>query len=214
MRVVQIANDAEVFWRGGGTRAVIEMLGTRRGREFDPTLVDVCRDHAATIFAGLDTVDAWSTVIEGCAPLDRTMDEDELLRALETFADYADVKSPWFLGHSRAVAGLAAEAARRAHLPVSEVGLVERAGLVCRIGSIGVSSRTWDRPGPLSGIEWERVRTVPYLTERVLRRQGRLSEIGAIAGMFHERIDGSGYPRGLNGAAIPPAARVLAAAEV
>ena len=107
------------------------------------------------------------------------MDEDELRSALETFADYADVKSPWFLGHSRAVAGLAAEAARRAHLPASDVGLVESAGLVCRIGTIGVSSRTWDRPGPLSGFEWERVRTVPYLTERVLRRQPRLAEIGA-----------------------------------
>ena len=214
MRVVQIANDAEVFWRGGGTPAVIEMLKVRRGREFDPTLVDICRDNADAIFADLDTVDAWSTVIEGCAPLDRRMDDVELRGALETFADYADVKSPWFLGHSRAVAGLAAEAARRAHLPAPEVDLVERAGFVCRLGTIGVSSRLWDRPGPLSGIEWERVRTVPYLTERVLRRQPRLREIGALAGMFHERVDGSGYPRGLSGPAIPPAARVLAAAEV
>ena len=70
------------------------------------------------------------------------------------------------------------------------------------------------RPGPLSRIEWERVRTVPYLTERVLTHQPRLAEVGTIAGMVHERIDGSGYPRGLSGGAIPPAARVLAAAEV
>ena len=66
----------------------------------------------------------------------------------------------------------------------------------------------------LSPIEWERVRTVPYLTERVLTHQPRLAEIGAVAGMFHERLDGSGYPRGLSGGAIPPVARIVAVAEV
>ena len=85
---------------------------------------------------------------------------------------------------------------------------------MCRLGTIGVASGTWNRPRPLSRIEWKRVRTVPYLTERVLRRQPRLADVGAIAGMVYERQDGSGYPRGLSGGAIPPPARILAAAEV
>jgi HD-GYP domain-containing protein (c-di-GMP phosphodiesterase class II) len=214
MRLVQVANEAEVFSRVGGVQAAVQMLHERRGREFDPTFVDVCIAHSAEVFADLDAVDAWSVVIEGCSTLDREMDESELRAALETFADYADVKSPWFLGHSRAVAALAAEAARRAQLPAAEVELVEQAGFVCRIGTIGVGSGTWNRPGALSGIEWERVRSVPYLTERVLKHQPRLAEIATIAGMLHERIDGSGYPRGLSGAAISPAARVLQAAEI
>ena len=77
-----------------------------------------------------------------------------------------------------------------------------------------MSARTWNRPGALSRIERERVRTVPYLTERVLKRQPQLAEIGTIAGMVHERLDGSGYARGLSGPAIPAAARILAAADV
>ena len=214
MRVAQIANETEVYCRLGGIPAAIDMLEERRGRSFDPALVDICRNNAAQIFGELDAVDAWSFVIDGCSSLDREMDEAELGAALETFADYADVKSPWFLGHSRALGALAAEAARQARLPAAEVGLVERAGFVCRLGTIGVSGGTWDRPGPLSAIEWERVRTVPYLTERVLKHQPRLAEIGTIAGMFHERLDGSGYPRGLSAAAIPLTARLLAAAEV
>jgi HD-GYP domain-containing protein (c-di-GMP phosphodiesterase class II) len=214
MRLVQVANEAEVFSRIGGAQAAVRMLRERRGREFDPALVDVCIAHSDEIFADLDAVDAWNVVIEGCATLDREMDEAELRAALETFADYADVKSPWFIGHSRAVAALAAEAARRAQLPEADVELVERAGFVCRIGMIGVGSGTWNRPTALSPIEWERVRSVPYLTERVLKRQPRLAEIGAIAGMVHETVDGSGYPRGLSGSAIPPSVRVLAAAEV
>ena len=214
MRLVQIANEAEVFWRLGGIAAATRMLGERRGREFDPAIVDVCVAHADAVLAGLDAADAWSSVIAGCAPLDRELDDVELRSALETFADYADIKSPWFLGHSRAVAALAGEAARVAGLPPADVELVERAGFVCRLGIIGVGSGTWNRPAALSSIEWERVRTVPWLTERVLKHQPRLADIGTIAGMFHERIDGSGYPRGLSGGAIPPAARILAVAEM
>ena len=214
MRIAQIANEAEVFARIGGVSAVGEMLRSRRGGQFDPTLADIAVEHAADMLDGLDSVDAWKSVIEGSAPLDRPMSEPELEAAFQTFADYADLKSPWFLGHSRATAALAAEAARRANLPPADVMLVRRAALVCRLGVIGVSAATWDRPGRLSPIELEHLRTVPYLTERVLKNQPVLAEIGRVAGMVHERLDGSGYPRGLSGSAIPPAARVLAAAEV
>ena len=214
MRVVQVANDAEVFCRVGGVQAALDMLRARSGHEFDPALVDTCCRHVAEVFGDLDTVDAWGVVIDGCSALDRRVEESELTAVLEIFADYADLKSPWFLGHSRAVAALAAEAARRAGLREPEVTLVESAGLVFRLGAIGVSTGIWDRSGPLSSIEWERVRTVPYFTERVLCRQPRLAEIGAVAGMGHERMDGSGYPRGLAGGAIPVPARLLAAADV
>ncbi len=214
MRVLHVANEAEVFWRTGGLPVVLEMLRRHRGRALDPALVDICVERADEIFGDLDGVDAWSAVIDGCTALDKELDETELQTALQTMADYADVKSPWFLGHSRAVAALAAEASRRAGLPAGEVEAVECAGLVCRLGTIGVAGGTWNRPGPLSRIEWERVRTVPYLTERVLHRQPRLAAIGAIASMFHERVDGSGYPRGLSGSAVSTAARLLAAAEV
>jgi HD-GYP domain-containing protein (c-di-GMP phosphodiesterase class II) len=214
MRVVQVADDAEVFHRLGGAAAAVEMLRERRGGEFDPALVDVCAVQADVIFAGLDDVDAWNVVIDGCAPLDRRVPDAELTTVLETFADYADLKSPWLLGHSRAVAALAAEAARRADRSPAEVTLAERSALVARLGATGVSTAIWNKPGPLSAIEWERVRTVPYLTERILGRQPVLADIGAIAAMQHERMDGSGYPRGLAGAAIAPVARLIAAADV
>lgn len=214
MRIAQIANEAEVFERIGGEAAVEAMLRARRGGQFDPVLVDLVLKHRDEIFADLDSMDAWRSVIEGSATLDRVIDEADLDEMLEIFADYADLKSPWFLGHSRATAELASEAAKRARLPAPDVTLVRRAALTCRLGVIGVSAATWNRPGPLSAIEYERVRTVPYLTERVLKNQWVLAKIGGLAGMFHERLDGSGYPRGLTAQAIPPAARLLAAAEV
>ncbi|MFL6061517.1 MAG: HD domain-containing phosphohydrolase [Marmoricola sp.] len=213
MRVVQVADDAEVFHRTRGLGAALEMLRERRGTEFDPGLVDLCAEQSEAVFGDLDAVDAWSTVIAGCAALDREVGPGELDGVLEIFADYADLKSTWYLGHSRAVATLAASAARTAGMGETDVALVRRAALVHRIGATGVSTATWDKETLTSG-ERERVRTVPYLTERICSRQPELAGIGAIAAMAHERSDGSGYPRGSSGAAIPPTARILAAADV
>lgn len=212
MRVVQIADDAEVFCRIGGPDAAIGMLRDRSGSEFDPALVELCAQHD-DILDGMDTVDTWRVVIEGCAPLDRSIPDAELTAILETFGDYADLKAPCFQGHSRATAALAGTAARLRGMSPAEVTDIVRAALVCRLGVIGVSTGIWNKTGGLSATEWERVRMVPYLTERVLSRSLPLRQLGTIAGMCHERMNGSGYPRGLSGAAIPFAARVLAAAQ-
>ena len=91
--------------------------------------------------------------------------------------------------------------------------LLRRAGVVHGLGRLGVSNAIWDKRGPLGAGEWERVRMHPYLTERMLHQSAALAPLGAIAVQLRERLDGSGYPRGLSGAAIPLSARVLGAAD-
>jgi HD-GYP domain-containing protein (c-di-GMP phosphodiesterase class II) len=213
IRVVQIADDAEVFHRLHGAGAAVDMLRSRRATEFDPALVDLFGSRAADLLDGLDEVDAWDAVITGDGDLGPELSEADLTRVLRVFADYADLKSPSWLGHSAGVATLAAGAARRLGLPPDEVTLVERAALVHDIGAIGVSAGIWDKPGPLSAAERERVRRHPYLTERTLARPPRLAEIGAVAALHHERVDGSGYPRGICGDGLSLAARLVAAAD-
>ena len=71
----------------------------------------------------------------------------------------------------------------------------------------------WEKPGPLATAEWEQARLHAYLSERVLATSAALAPMAAIAGMHHERLDGSGYHRGCRGPELPPAARVLAAAD-
>jgi HD-GYP domain-containing protein (c-di-GMP phosphodiesterase class II) len=132
---------------------------------------------------------------------------------LEAIADFTDLKSIYFSGHSRGVANLAASAARHAGFPERNVVVLRRAGLVHDLGRSGVPNIIWDKPGPLTFLEWERVRLHPYYTERVLARVPALAHVAAIAVAHHERLDGSGYHRGLSGGAIGPSARLLAAAD-
>ncbi len=122
---------------------------------------------------------------------------------MEAFADYADIKSPFTLGHSRGVAQLAAAAAVTIGLPSDDVTLVRRAALVHDVGVIGVSAGILDKTGRLTETERERIRTHPYLTARTFSKPAALTAIGQLAAMHHERMDGSGYPSGLTADALP-----------
>ena len=105
------------------------------------------------------------------------------------------------------MAGLAASAAGLCGLPDREVVTVRRAALVHDVGMHGVPASILDKPGPLTGTETEQMRLHSYWTERALARPQALARIGAIASLASERLDGSGYHRGLAGPAIPATGR-------
>jgi HD-GYP domain-containing protein (c-di-GMP phosphodiesterase class II) len=214
MRIVHVANDVEALHRIGGVDAAVEMLRSRRATEFDPELVDRFCAHAGELLGSLDEVDEWETLIGGHPTLARELHGEELDMALEAFADYADVKSPFTLGHSRGVAQLAAAAATSVGLPSDDVLLVRRAALVHDVGTIGVSSGILAKTGRLTEAERERIRTHPYLTARTFSKPAVLGAIGQLAALHHERMDGSGYPSGLRADGLPMSARVIAAADV
>jgi HD-GYP domain-containing protein (c-di-GMP phosphodiesterase class II) len=133
--------------------------------------------------------------------------ETRLDTVLEAFADFVDLKSPFTVGHSRAVAELAAAAAPDAG------AILRRAGLVHDLGRVSVPNGIWDKSSRLTEGEWERVRMHPYYSERILGRLQTLRPMATLAGLHHERLDGSGYHRGSARADIPAGARVLAAAD-
>jgi HD-GYP domain-containing protein (c-di-GMP phosphodiesterase class II) len=86
--------------------------------------------------------------------------------------------------------------------------------LIHDVGRVGVSNGIWNKSGPLTESEWERVRLHPYYTERIMNRSSALAPLGALAALHHERLDGSGYYRQVAPAQLSPAARILAAADV
>ena len=111
------------------------------------------------------------------------------------------------------MAALARARPPHAGLDADEAAALRRAALVHDLGRVGVPNGVWDKPGPLSDAEWERVRLHSYYTERILARAPALAPLGATAGLHHERLDGSGYHRGGAAAALRRAARLLAVAD-
>lgn len=212
-RLVYLADVVAAFERLGGSDAALRMARERAGGQFDPDLVDLLCAHGRAVLDDLDHESNWAKVLDSEPGLARTVDEAEFDRVLAAIGDFADLKSPYFIGHARTVAQLAGEAAVTLGLAPDDTTRVRRAALVHDLGRLGVSNGIWDKRASLTLAEQERVRTHPYLTERMLAFSPRLAELGAIAVLHHERLDGSGYPRGLSGTAIPVTGRILAAAD-
>jgi HD-GYP domain-containing protein (c-di-GMP phosphodiesterase class II) len=212
VRLFQLADVVEVHHRVGGVDGAVAVARARRGRHFDPALVDVfCADASGLLPEGTDTPDCYD-VIRADPALRTHLTDRELDVALEAVADFTDLRSTSRAGHSRGVAELAGQAARLVGLTTAEARDVRRAALLHDIGLHGVPGPILDKPGPLTATESERLRLRSYYTERVLARPPALARLGAVAALTHERIDGSGSHRGLSGSAIPLTARVLASA--
>ena len=205
-RLTQLAEFVEVAHRLGGDHAALELAEQRGGKQFDPGLCAALRADPEGILGGLDSAHTWSAVIDAEPALRVTVTGGSFDRALRAVADFVDLKSPYTLGHARAVAELAATSAEQLG---EDPELLRRAGLVHDLGRLGVSNAIWDKPGPLGAGEWERVRLHPYLTERMLHQSAALAPLAEIAVQHRERLDGSGYPKGLSGAAITRPARIL-----
>jgi len=133
--------------------------------------------------------------------------DDGMLRMCRALACVVDLKGRYLLGHSHHVAAVASRGAELAGLAAGPCRQVETAGLLHDIGRAGVPSSVWDQPGPLSAAAWEQVRLHTYWTSRVL------APLAPLASSHHERLDGSGYHRGVRAAELPFEARLLAAAD-
>lgn len=212
-RLVILADVVAVFHRVGGLEAARTVARERSGSSFDPELVELFCDHASELFEGLEQSSSWDAILAAEPGLDREIPDAELDDMLEAVGDFTDLKSPFTIGHSRGAADLAAAAGREFGLPVDDLVTLRRATLVHDVGRLGVSNSIWDKRGPLTPGELERVRLHPYLSERMLAQAPALAPLGAIAGEHHERADGSGYPRGLVGDAISRPGRLLGAAD-
>jgi HD-GYP domain-containing protein (c-di-GMP phosphodiesterase class II) len=212
-RVVQLAEFVEVAHRAGGIDAAVALAERRRAKQFDPVLVDTLRLDAVKVFGDIDDAGSWDTVIDAEPSLAIALTDDQCDEALGAIGRFVDLKSPSRIGHSTAVAELAAAAGRHLRLPEDDVRTLYRSGLVLNFGRLGVSNSIWDKAGPLGAGEWERVRLHPYFTERMLQQSATLAPLARVAVQQRERLDGSGYPRGLSGNAISTLARILGAAD-
>lgn len=211
--IAQVADVAEVHLRAGGVAQAVAVVQARAGRAFCPSVAQTFIEHADEILDGLLTGDVWTESLAQAPDGDRVLSEAELDGLLRELGAFVDLKCPALVGHAVAVADLVSAAARHAGMGPADARVLHRAGLVHGLGRIGVSNSVWDKTGPLTAAEFERLRLYPYLTGRILDRVVGLEPIVAIAAAHRERLDGSGFPRGVRGADLSVSDRLLGAAE-
>ena len=212
-RLINLADVVEVFGRAGGVEAAMTVARERSGTQFDPNLVDAFCEQAPMVLTELDETPSWEAVIAAEPSLERELAGEELDLALEAIGEFAELKTPSDMGHVHAVTELVTGAATSFGLPEADAAELRRAAYVYDLGRLGVPNTVWDKTGPLTLSELERVRIHPYLSERMLAFAPALARLGDIAVQHHERLDGSGYPRGLSADQIATTARLLAAAD-
>jgi HD-GYP domain-containing protein (c-di-GMP phosphodiesterase class II) len=213
VRIVHVARDAAFQRMLGGDETAARVIRERAGHAFDPAIAALLADEAAGILALDADALAWDETLAFEPRPHWTLQGETIDRALAAMGDFTDLLSPYLVGHSAGVAELAAAAGERCSLAHPEVMLLRRAAFVHDLGRVAVPARIWQKQAPLTADEWERVRLHPYFTERVLTHSPFLSGLAALASGHHERMNGSGYHRGMTAATLTPPARLLAAAD-
>ncbi|MFO0631805.1 MAG: HD domain-containing phosphohydrolase [Nannocystaceae bacterium] len=212
--VVQVASLAELLQRAIGLAGTCEALLRRRGGALDPAVVDGFVAHAPALFEPLAAGAAWDAFVALGAEFPMIGADADVDAVVTAFADFTDLASVHTLGHSRAVAIAAEAAGRNAGLSPAELQALRRAALLHDLGRVAIPATVWSKRGPLSASDWERIRMHAYHGRRIVARAPVLRDAAQLAACDHERGDGSGYPAGLAREDLPPAARLLAAADV
>jgi putative nucleotidyltransferase with HDIG domain len=216
-RICCLAQTVEVFFSMYGLESAIEVARERRNRWFDPRLVDalVGFKSDSTFWNRLLSDDLLRELADW-EPEDGVLlaDEECLDRVAEAFAKVVDAKSPWTYQHSTGVAAISVGIARQFNCSPELERDLRRAALLHDIGKLGVSNLILDKPGKPTAEEFEQIRKHPDYSQRILGQVSAFQPLADVAGSHHERLDGQGYHRRLDGSRLPWTARVLAVADI
>ena len=195
-RVMHVASTAVLFALHAGDEAAVAAVRRRvRPPASTPPVRGAAR-RSAELLDGIDELDAYEEVLDaraGPGPLRRRR------RGRGGGADLRGPGRPEEPVAARAIPRVSPELAAAA---VADLGLTDEvrsvrlAGYLHDLGRAGISSRIWDKPGPLSRTERDQARLHAYQSERILARVPALADVAVLAGQHHERCDGSGYHRG------------------
>jgi HD-GYP domain-containing protein (c-di-GMP phosphodiesterase class II)/DNA-binding CsgD family transcriptional regulator len=220
-QVLHLAQAVDAVRGLVGVEEAASMVRERTGSYFAPDVAQAYLDLASGLWPPGDDDPVPLADVLSCDP-GTSVDElpgDRRLAVCEALADFADLKSARPYPHSHTVASLAAMVAAELGLDEPERDRLRLAGLVHDLGRIAVPVRLLEEAGDETAAHRDEARLAeplrlhPYYAQRILSRVPALAGLAADAGAHHERLDGSGYPAGLRGGAVPLGARVLAAAD-
>ncbi len=216
-RIALLAQVVDVFHLGSGREAAIREVSHRAGTWFDPAIAAAFRRVAErpdfwTDLSSPNLPGLMATVQPAEAVI--FVDEDYLDDIAASFAQVIDAKSPYTSGHSERVTLFADMIAAQLDFSPEKRRWLKRAALLHDIGKLGVSNAILDKPAKLDEQEWAQMRQHAAFSERILARVEAFRDLAPIAGAHHEKLDGTGYPKGLNGDAISFDTRIITTADI
>jgi putative nucleotidyltransferase with HDIG domain len=214
-RILSLAQTVDVFYSAYDAAAAVKVAGERSGRWFDPELVKAFCSVAKNESLWTDVENARTKVID-LEPRHDLLASDEITldNICLAFADVIDAKSPFTYRHSTGVAGAAVAIARTLSMSEPEVTLIRRSALLHDIGKLSVSNAILDKPDKLTEAEWEVVRKHPAYSYEILRRIPNFHDLSEIAASHHEKLDGTGYFRGMAADRLSLPARILVVSDI
>ncbi|GAC1618130.1 MAG: HD domain-containing protein [Candidatus Acidiferrum sp.] len=216
-RIMNLCQTLEVFAAMNGPDDALQVLEERSGKWFDPELVRAAREltRDTKLWEKLKDVTVRDAVID-LEPVGTILyaEDAQLDSVCEAFAEVIDVKSPYTHEHSRGVMMASVHIAAKLGFDDETAKMVRRAALLHDIGKLSVPNSILDKPGKLTGQEWDVVKLHPYYTQQILEKISGFEELAYVASSHHEKLDGSGYFRRLRGAQLSLAARAIALADI
>jgi HD-GYP domain-containing protein (c-di-GMP phosphodiesterase class II)/DNA-binding CsgD family transcriptional regulator len=207
-QIVRIAGELEVLARVYGLDKALQILETHAGTHHDPALYVLLRHNASRWIVEIEQLSPWQeAALIACGVANDIKPTIESIVIL--LADHSDLKAPADFRLSRRAAFIGSQIAEAANLPLMTMETVRLGALLHGLGRSAVPNATLERKSPLSESDVEYMRLVPYWTGRILRRAPALNNEAALAMNAFERLDGSGYPRGLGGGDNSPAMRIV-----
>jgi HD-GYP domain-containing protein (c-di-GMP phosphodiesterase class II) len=213
VRIAHVARDAAVQYMLGDTEFVAGVIARRAGGAFDPLIAKVLAEDAAEILDSGQEATLWDLTLESEPKPWLMLEGEGIDQALAAMGHFSDMALADLVGHSGGVSQICRVAAEALSLGPPEIAVLCRAALVHDLGRVAVPVRVWEKEGSLTLDDWERVRLHAYQTERILTQSPFLARLIPAAGFHHERLDGSGYHRGVGASSLQPEARLLAAAD-
>ncbi len=158
---------------------------------------------------------SFRSIVEAARQLQVSVAAEEFdVEAVAALVAAVEVKDRETQGHNRRVAELCVNVGRELGMTAPEVRVLARSGLLHDVGKLGIPDAILQKHGPLSAPEWAVMKTHPEIGLRILQRCGHFKRELLAVLYHHERMDGSGYPHGLAGEAIPIEARIVAVADM
>ena len=216
-RVLGLAQILEVFARDEGPIHGMALIRRRSGKWFDPTVVEACRGFEPQLaYLRNRTTHELRADVSAAEPGHAALlaGSATLQRVAHVFADIVDAKSPYTGAHSHRVADVSVAIAKTLGWKNELVEEARSAALLHDLGKLSVPNGILDKPGPLTPHEWEVMRLHALYTERIVEHVQGFEWLAFACAAHHERMDGSGYCRGIGAEQLPELARVLAVADV